>query len=148
MSVQDIIEIQNLLSQYCWLVDSGDFEGVGELFKHCDMYYDGKFSFSKSPEAYLKTMRPILKYEDGTPKTMHLSLNPQITVSEDGMTASARSYIVVTQGISGSFLPQIIWLDRKFDKFAKIDGKWEFVERNNVTHAMGDVSSHIKGFKK
>ena len=93
-------------------------------------------------------MRGIMKYEDGTPKTMHLCVNPQITVSEDGQTAEARSYLVVTQGITGQFNPQIIWMDRKFDKFAKIDGKWEFVYRNNCTHAMGDISAHIKGFKK
>lgn len=147
MSAQDIFEIQNLLYEYCWLVDNGDFEAVGELFKHMDAFYDGKPGFNKSPEGYLKTMRPILKYEDGTPKTMHLCVNPQITVSEDGQTAEARSYLVVTQGITGQVQPRIIWMDRKFDKFAKINGKWEFVYRNNCTHAMGDVSAHIKGFK-
>ena len=148
MYTKDIIEIQNLLYQYCWLVDSGDFEGVGQLFKHMDAFFDGKPGFSKSPEGYLKTMRGIQKYEDGTPKTMHLCVNPQITISEDGQTAEARSYLIVTQGISGKFNPQIIWMDRKFDKFAKIDGKWEFVYRNNCTHAMGDISAHIMGFKK
>lgn len=148
MSAQDIFEIQNLLSEYCWLVDSGDFEGVGQLLKHADVFYDGKPGFSKSVEGYLATMRPIMKYEDGTPKTMHLSLNPQITIDEGGETASARSYVVVTQGITGQFQPQIIWMDRKYDRFAKIDGKWEYVYRNNCTHAMGDVSSHIRGFKK
>ena len=147
MSAQDIFEIQNLLYEYCWLVDNGDFEGVGQLFKHMDAFFDGKPGFSKSPEGYLKTMRPIMKYEDGTPKTMHLCVNPQIKINEDGQTAEARSYLVVTQGITGQVMPRIIWMDRKFDKFAKIGGKWEFVDRNNCTHAMGDVSAHIKGFK-
>lgn len=147
MSAQDIFEIQNLLYEYCWLVDSGDFEGVAELLKHADVFYDGKPGFSKSPEGYLKTMRPIIKYEDGTPKTMHMCVNPQITIGEDGQTASARSYLVVTQGITGQVLPRIIWMDRKFDTFVKLDGKWVYATRNNCTHAMGDASAHIKGFK-
>lgn len=147
MAVQDILEIQELLYQYCWLVDNGQWEEVGELFKHADIYYDGKLGYSKSPEGYLKTMRPVIKYEDGTPKTMHLCINPQITVSEDGQTASARSYTVVTQGITKELLPRIIWMDRKIDTFVKLDGKWVYATRDFRTHAMGDVSAHLRGFK-
>lgn len=147
MSAQDVIEIQNKLYQYCWLIDSGDFDGVAELLKYADVSYDGKLAYSKNPEAYLKTTRGIITYEDKTPKTMHMCINPQIEVDEANGTAKARSYTVVIQGHSGEFLPKFVWMDRKIDTLAKIDGKWEFTSRDFVTHAMGDTSTHLKNFK-
>lgn len=146
MSAQDVNEIRNKLYQYCWLIDSGDFEGVADLLQYADVSYDNRLAYSKNREAYLKTTRDIMTYEDNTPKTMHMCINPQIEVNEEEGTATARSYTVVIQGKTGEFLPKFVWMDRKLDTLAKINGKWEFTSRNFVTHAMGDVSTHLKNF--
>lgn len=143
MNMQDIYEIQNLLYSYCWLVDNGDFEGVCELLKDADIYYSGKLTYQHDPEHYMYTLKPIKRYEDGTTKTAHMCIDPMIEVAEDGMTATAKSYTVVCQGITGEFAPQIIWIDRKFDTFVKVDGKWRFNSRDFVTRSEGDTSHHL-----
>ncbi len=148
MSAQDVIDCTNLMYQYCWTVDSGDFEAVGEMLKYADVSYDGRLAYSCNPAAYLKTMRSIIKYEDGTPKTMHLCVNPMVEVDEATETATGRSYTIVTQGVPGQFMPQIIWMDRKYDTFKKVDGKWVFASRNFVTHCSGDSSAHMKPYGK
>ncbi|MBP3622509.1 MAG: hypothetical protein J6J19_00425, partial [Oscillospiraceae bacterium] len=67
--MDDIYEIQKLLYSYCWLIDSGDFDGLCELLKDADIYYSGKLSYHKDPKGYMNTLKPIVRYEDGTPKT-------------------------------------------------------------------------------
>jgi len=141
--MDDIYEIQKLLYSYCWLIDSGDFDGVCALLKDADIYYDGKLTYRKDPKGYMNTLKPIVRYEDGTPKTSHLCLNPVVEVAEDGRTATAKSYTVVVQGITGQMLPQIIWVDRKIDTLEKVDGKWRFQSRNYISRAEGDTARHI-----
>lgn len=143
MALEDVFEIRNLLYSYCWLVDSGDFEGLGELFQDADISYGGKLTYSRDPEAYIQSLTPIKRYKDGTPKTVHMCIDPIIEVTEDGLTATAKSYTVVLQGITKKFPPQIIWIDRKFDTFIKESGKWKFRTRNFVTRAQGDTSFHM-----
>lgn len=143
MAMEDIYEIQKLLYSYCWLIDSGDFDGVCELLKDADISYGGKLTYSRDPEGYMTTLKPVKRYKDGTPKTAHMCIDPIIEVAEDGMTATARSYTVVVQGITRKLKPQIIWIDRKFDTFVKEDGEWKFRTRNFVTRAEGDTSFHL-----
>lgn len=141
--MDDIYEIQKLLYSYCWLIDSGDFEAVCELLKDADIYYGGKLTYQKDPKGYMNTLKPIVRYEDGTPKTSHLCVNPIIELAEDGLTATAKSYTVVVQGITGQMLPQIIWVDRKVDTLEKVEGKWRFSSRNFITRSEGDTARHI-----
>lgn len=141
--MDDVYQIQKLLYSYCWLIDSGDFDGVCRLLKDADIYYSGKLTYKKDPKGYMNTLKPIVRYEDGTPKTSHLCLNPVIEVSADGLSATARSYTVVVQGISGQMLPQVIWVDRKMDRLEKVDGQWRFKSRDFVTRAEGDTARHI-----
>ena len=141
--MDDVYEIQKLLYSYCWLIDSGDFEGVCQLLKDADIYYSGKLTYKKDPRGYMRTLKPIVRYEDGTPKTSHLCINPVVEVAEGGLSAEAKSYTVVVQGITGQMLPQIIWVDRKVDRLEKVDGKWRFKSRDYITQAEGDSSKHI-----
>lgn len=143
MSMEDVFEIRNLLYSYCWLIDSGDFDGVCELLKDADISYGGRLTYSRDPAGYMTTLDPIRRYKDGTTKTVHMCIDPIIEVADDGLTASAKSYTVVLQGITKKFKPQIIWIDRKFDTFVKEDGKWKFRTRNFVTRAEGDTSFHL-----
>ncbi len=41
MTVEDYFAIQNLVHSYPYLLDSGDFSGVGELFKNAVVYSGG-----------------------------------------------------------------------------------------------------------
>ncbi len=146
MNMEDVYAIQSLLYQYCWTLDAGDLEGVCNLFKDAEIFFDGKFAFRNNPKAYKNTLKPIILYEDGTPKTSHMCVNPVITIDPSGYTASSKSYTIVVQGVTGKLQPQIIWVDRKYDTFVKEDGKWRFRSRNSVTRAEGDTSCHMKPF--
>ncbi len=143
MSMQDVHEIRNLLYEYCWRIDSGDFDGVCDLLKDADISYGGKPTYSKDPKGYMMTLKPIVRYEDGTTKTCHMCIDPIIEVAEDGVNATARSYTVVLQGITGQMEPKIIWIDRKYDTLVKENGKWRFASRNFVSRAEGDTSHHL-----
>ena len=143
MAMEDVYEIQKLLYSYCWLIDSGDFDGVSELFREADVSFGGKLTYRHEKEGYRQSLKPIKRYKDGTPKTAHMCIDPIVELSEDGMSATARSYTVVTQGITGKFQPQIIWIDRKYDTFIKKDGKWQFASRNFVTRARGNTEFHM-----
>ena len=72
-----------------------------------------------------------------------MCIDPIIEVAPDGLTATAKSYTVVVQGITGQMLPQIIWVDRKLDTFEKVEGRWRFASRDFITRAEGDTSGHI-----
>ncbi len=143
MAMEDIYEIQKLMYEYCWRIDSGDFDGVCDLLKDAQISYDGKLTYDRNPKAYMMTLKPIVRFEDGTPKTCHMCIDPIIEVAEDGLTAKGRSYTVVVQGVTGEFMPRIIWVDRKFDTFVKENGKWRFDTRNFVARAVGDTSRHL-----
>ena len=91
----------------------------------------------------MNTLKPIVRYKDGTPKTSHMCIDPIIEVASDGLTATAKSYTVVVQGITGQMLPQIIWVDRKLDTFEKVEGRWRFASRDFITRAEGDTARHI-----
>ncbi len=144
MNMKDVYEIQSLLYQYCWKLDAGDLEGVCSLFQDAEIYYDGKLAFRNNPKAYMNTLKPIILYEDGTPKTSHMCVNPIVTIDPSGETASSKSYTVVVQGITGKFPPQIIWVDRKYDTFVREEGIWKFRSRNSVTRASGDTTFHMR----
>lgn len=143
MKMEDVYEIQKLMYEYGWRIDSGDFDGVCDLLKDAQISYDGKLAYDRNPKAYMMTLKPIVCYEDGTPKTCHMVIDPIIDVAEDGLTATGRSYTVVVQGVTGQFTPRIIWVDRKFDTFVKENGKWRFDTRNFITRAEGDTSGHL-----
>src|ERR1039457_7315483 len=70
----------------------------------------------------------VILYDDGTPKTKHLSTNISIEVDEDARTGTARSYFTVLQSLPGLRL-QPIASGRYHDRFERHDGEWVFAER-------------------
>lgn len=120
MFMQDVHEIRNLLYEYCWRIDSGDFDGVCELLKDADILYGGKLTYHKDPKGYMMTLKPICRYEDGTTKTCHMCIDPIIEVAPDGLTATAKSYTVCCRasparwnrksfGLTGNSIPWKRW---------------------------------------
>ena len=47
MQADDYFGIQNLLYSYPFALDRGDFEAVGKLFEHADVYSGGVLMASK-----------------------------------------------------------------------------------------------------
>ena len=85
----------------------------------------------------------LIVYEDGTPRTKHVTTNIAIEVDEEAGTAVSRSYFTALQALPDLALQPIV-SGRYQDRFARLDGRWRFVERHVRTDLVGDLSRHLR----
>jgi 3-phenylpropionate/cinnamic acid dioxygenase small subunit len=137
------IEIEQLLYSYAERIDLGNFEAVADLFEHAVITTPGtppgRGGRNAALEMYTKSTR---LYEDGTPRTKHVTTNIIVEVDESSDTATARSYFTVFQALD-DFPLQAIIAGRYHDKFDRVDGRWRFSERMIIPELMGDLSRHL-----
>jgi 3-phenylpropionate/cinnamic acid dioxygenase small subunit len=133
--------IENLIARYSFLVDDGDFDGLGELLAACALTLGpgpavrGRAAIAQLARAALMT------YDDGTPRTRHITTNVLIEINASGTAAHSRSYYTVLQSLP-DFPLQPIATGAYSDRFEKRDGRWMFVERSVQTRFAGDTSRH------
>ncbi|AQT81384.1 polyketide cyclase [Mycolicibacterium litorale] len=147
----DRFAITDLLYRYCELIDSGDFDGLGQLL--------GRAAFGGSGTAMVTGAANIAglfamttrRFPDtgsdvagpaapGTPKTRHLVHN--VIVEVDGDAATSRSTFVVVQATDKLALQPIV-VGRYLDSFARDTDGWYFTERKADVEMVGDVSDHL-----
>jgi 3-phenylpropionate/cinnamic acid dioxygenase small subunit len=138
-------EIENLLYTYAERIDQGDLDGVADLFAHgriCgvengppETVFEGRDRVRAMYEMATRL------YEDGTPRTKHVTTNAQVRV--EGESGSARSYYTVLQGTPDLPLQPII-TGRYRDTFQRLDGIWWFDTRVMFVDHLGDLSHHLK----
>ena len=135
------IAIPNLLYTYADMMDAGDFLSAARLFRHGHIVAGGHTI--AGDEAIAALWRDHVRlYPDGTPRTRHITTNPIIEMSEDGQSATCRSQYIVLQQ-TDDFPLQPIITGRYRDSFARIDGKWCFIERIYAQiDLVGDTSAH------
>jgi hypothetical protein len=140
----DESQVAALVYRYPDLIDSGDFEGIGELFAHA-VLRSGDSAIRGRDELVPMLKRLVRTYEGGRTGTKHVVTNLVVDVAADRQTATAKSYITVLQARPPEFPLQIIASNRHFDRFERIDDVWQFVERVDVQDLAGDMSHHITG---
>jgi 3-phenylpropionate/cinnamic acid dioxygenase small subunit len=134
--------IENLIATYAELVDDGDFAGLGTLL--AEATFTGSGAPVSSSEAIEKMFRDMLiVYDDGTPRTKHVTTNIAIEADEEAGTAVSRAYFTVLQALPGLPL-QPIASGRYRDRFERCDGQWRFAERRVRVDLVGDVSRHLR----
>jgi 3-phenylpropionate/cinnamic acid dioxygenase small subunit len=134
--------IENLIATYAELVDDGDFAGVGILL--ADAIFTGGAGSVRGGVAIEKMLRDnVIIYEDGTPRTKHVTTNVAIEVDEQTGSAVSRSYFTALQALPDLALQPIV-SGRYHDRFERRDGHWRFVERRVQTDLFGDVSRHLR----
>jgi 3-phenylpropionate/cinnamic acid dioxygenase small subunit len=134
--------IENLIASYAELVDDGDFAGVGMLL--ADATFIGAAGPVSGRDAIEKMLRDsLIVYDDGTPRTKHVTTNIAIEIDEGAGRADSRSYFTVLQALPELALQPIV-SGRYQDRFARRDGRWRFVERRVRTDLVGDVSRHLR----
>jgi len=143
--------IENLIAEYAERIDSGDFEGVADLLADAEVGADMEdvapaggrglkiTGRDKVLRLYNATTR---RFDDGTPKTRHVTTNLWIEVDEESGTAAARSSFAVLQAAPGLAL-QCILVGRYRDRFERHEGRWRFSERRFRTDLVGDLSHHL-----
>jgi len=133
-------EIENLIARYAELVDDGDFAGVGELLSEATYRGSGEpLVGGVAIEEWFRNT--VIVYEDGTPRTHHVTTN--VAIEGDDENATARSYVTVLQGLPGE-PPQVIATGRYHDRFVRRDGAWRFAERVVRIRLTGDLSRHLR----
>ena len=134
--------IESLIATYAELVDDGDFAAVGLLL--ADAAFSGGAGSVSGRGAIEKMLRDnVIVYDDGTPRTKHVTTNLAIKVDERAGTASSRSYFTALQALPDLPLQPIV-SGRYYDRFERRNGQWRFVERRVQTDLVGDVSRHLR----
>ncbi|MCX4090847.1 nuclear transport factor 2 family protein [Nocardia sp. alder85J] len=143
MSAHATTAVTNLIATYAELVDTGDFAGVGALF--ADAVFIGSGGSAAGAAAVEQMLRStVILYDDGTPRTHHVTTNIAVDVGEAAETATARSYVTVFQAVAELPL-QPIAAGRYRDRFECIGGQWRFARRRVHIHLIGDLSRHLRG---
>ena len=132
--------IESLIFEYARKIDTGDFAGVADMFRRgkiCSAFGDPTIGYDAVLALYNSSTR---LYEDGTPRTRHITTN--LTISVDGPRARAQSYFTVMQSLPG-FPLQAIISGSYDDEFERIENQWQFSCRTMYPALLGDLSRHL-----
>jgi ketosteroid isomerase-like protein len=136
--------ITKLIFTYAERIDAGDFAGVGELFAHATLTFEGFGDAVEGRDAiaalYARTTR---RYEDGTPGTKHVMTNVMVDVADDGEAASSRSYFTVLQAVPGALTLQPVIAGRYRHTYEWVDGRWRVGTMHIIIDLVGDLGHHM-----
>lgn len=135
--------IRNLLFSYAERIDRGDIDGMARLFEHASYRAGDQPPIADWRRVAELNRSLVILYEDGTPKTQHVTTNVLIEVEMSGLAASARSRFSVLQGAPGQPLQAIV-AGRYHDRFEKAAGSWRFSSRHIFMDLIGDLSHHLR----
>jgi len=134
--------IRALVVAYAERLDAGDLDGVADLFAN------GVFRSARGGaplvgrDAVRSMYGPVLLYEGGVPRTMHVLGNILVQPSADGDTATAQCTFTVLQAVTDGSLGPVL-AGRYHDRFERVDGVWRFAERVVYPDLLGDLSGHM-----
>jgi hypothetical protein len=136
--------IENLYFLYAERIDAGDFAGVAALFEHARILGpDGAVQATGREEVKAMYERSTRVYEDGTPRTQHVTTNLIFEFDADGRAVSTRARFTVLQALPDFPLQPII-TGHYHDRFAwSAERGWHFVERQMRPVLLGDLSRHL-----
>lgn len=135
-------QIRALIHAYAERLDSGDLDGLAELFADSTWRSQGRPEVFRGVEQVRKMYNGVILY-DGRPCTKHVITNVSI-VSDRSEVATARSYFTVLQATPDLPLQPII-AGSYHDEFARVDGAWRFSDRMIIVDLVGDLSHHMRG---
>ncbi len=134
-------EITHLMNVYGFTIDTGDLDGFASLFEHGEWGMEGS-KMSVGKQELLDTLSTVIIYDDGTPKTKHITANVDLDIDEDAGTAKSQCYVTVLQQ-TDKFPLQTIFSGHYFDDFERVDGKWRFARRLIRYGLVGDMTHHL-----
>jgi ketosteroid isomerase-like protein len=137
------IQLANLIGRYAECIDRGDFDGMAELLADASVADEHGNSPLRGQDAIRQLFASTARlYEDGTPRTKHVTTNLILEIDEVGGLATARSYWTVFQAVEGLPLQPIL-AGRYLDAFERSQGQWRFSERRFAIDLVGDVGHHM-----
>jgi SnoaL-like domain len=128
-----------LMKEYCDSIDRGDLDACAALFRGGRWGIAGNLA---EGEIAVRAQLANVTLYDGQPRTRHLMSNVLIEVAADGAQATARSCLMVMQGVPPDFPLQPIFIGSYHDVFAREGEQWHFRERVIFPDLIGDLSRH------
>jgi 3-phenylpropionate/cinnamic acid dioxygenase small subunit len=135
--------IEDLVYAYAERIDAGDLDGVAELFRHGRIEAAPGMVFEGAEKVRSLYDGATRFYEDGTPRTKHVTTNVVVEVDDAAGTGASRSYYAVFQQTDQLALQPII-AGRYRDTFHRVDGEWCFDTREILVDLTGDLSQHLR----
>jgi SnoaL-like domain len=136
----DYAEISSLLYRYAELLNTGEFELVGELFSQGQVRVEG------NPNVYVGAAEVAEMYRStvgGSNGVDSLLFTSNLQVSVEGSKATAKSYFMAYHQRPGAILPVVG--GRYRDRLVRREGQWAFAERVMTIDLVGDLGSHLHG---
>jgi hypothetical protein len=130
------------MNSYCFTIDTGNWDGAASLFEHGSWQVEGATPIIGKQEV-LAVLSKVKTYEDGTPKTKHVTSNVDLLINEPAGTASSECYVTVFQQTDELPL-QVIFSGHYFDQFERVNGSWRFTRRLIRHTLVGNMSAHLK----
>ena len=136
--------ITKLVYTYAERIDAGDFAGIGALFEHATLTFEGYGATVSGPEAiealYTRSTR---RYDDGTPRTKHVMTNVIVDVADDGAHAASRSYFTVLQAVPGALALQPVIAGRYRHTYQLVESHWRVASMHVMIDLVGDLGHHM-----
>jgi len=134
-------QIRALIHAYAERIDTGDLDGLAQLFADSTWRSQGRSEVFRGVEQVRRMYNGVIMY-DGRPCTKHVITNVSI-VADGSDVASARSYFTVLQATPSLPLQPII-AGSYHDEFTRADGTWRFSDRLIIVDLVGDLSQHMR----
>lgn len=134
--------IENLIYTYAERIDAGDLAGVAELFENGRIEAAPGITIEGAEQVRKLYEGSTRLYDDGTPRTRHVTTNITIEVDDETVAARSRSYYTVFQQTDELPLQPII-AGHYHDTFHLVEGRWCFDTRAMFVDLKGDLSHHL-----
>lgn len=125
LTVEDRLDIQDLLARYNQAIDGGDGEAWAETFAPDGIFHSDRRGTHQGRETLAAFARE--RHADGGPRR-HWTNN--VVIEGDGDEATMRVYLLM---LSVDGAPELMGTARYEDQLRRIDGAWKFVRRDITT---------------
>ena len=143
LSTSDRLAIQDVVSRYCWALDTGDVEDFVACFTHdAELVWDAfDQPVSFAGHDALRHFAGFLRDQPATAGRQHSVTN--LLVEADGDGAHGKAYVTVAlrQGHGPHLLNVMGWYE---DTYAREDGDWK-IARRVIRDWSGPVLAGIAG---
>jgi hypothetical protein len=137
--MDDYGQICTLLFRYAELLNLGEFDAVGEMFRDGRVQVEGNPVAYEGSEAIAAMYRESTNVPSGGPDTLLYTTNVQVEVTGD--SAASRSYFLAVQRRDSGLVPVVG--GRYRDSLLRLDGVWTFKERKMTVDLLGDLGDHL-----
>ena len=133
--------VTDLLGRYCELVDTADWDALGEMFARGALADEHGNEIARGSRAVAAFYRDGTRLYDGAPRTKHIVSSTVVEGAEDGLLVARSSFLVLQA--TDDFPLQPIICGRYRDTFSADGDSWAFAERRFAVDLVGDLSRHL-----